>query len=101
MWLYMYDCWPPQEIDHVNGDRADNRLCNLRLTDRFGNTQNIRKPRKDNVTGFLGVSPCSNGFQAQISANKKEYHLGYFKTPEEASAAYQAAKRKLHSTCTI
>lgn len=55
-----------------------------------------------NATGLLGVSKAdSRGFRARIFYAGKETHLGTFKTPEDAHAAYLAAKRRLHAGCTI
>jgi hypothetical protein len=53
-WLYVYGFYP-KEVDHQNHDRADNRLVNLRATDRIGNSKNISKPI-DNKSGVVGVS---------------------------------------------
>jgi len=53
-WLYVYGFYP-KEVDHQNHDRADNRLVNLRATDRIGNGKNISKPI-DNTSGVVGVS---------------------------------------------
>lgn len=85
----------PEEIDHVNGDRSDNRMCNLRATDRAGNTQNRRR-FKSNTTGFKGVSvqKSSGKYLANIGLNGKLKYLGTFSTPEEAHAAYCAAGKK-------
>jgi hypothetical protein len=54
VWLYMYNFFP-QEVDHQNHNRIDNRLINLRATDRSGNARNISKPI-DNKSGVMGVS---------------------------------------------
>jgi hypothetical protein len=54
VWLYVHGFYP-KEIDHQNHDRADNRLINLRATDRSGNGKNISKPI-DNKSGVVGVS---------------------------------------------
>lgn len=100
-WLYVYGCWPENEIDHINGDPSDNRIANLRDISHAHNTQNTRKPRSDNTSGFLGVHAWNGGFVASINVDKKRIKLGTFSTAEEAHAAYVEAKRRLHSTCTI
>lgn len=100
-WLYMTGGWPKDQIDHINGIRNDNRWANLREADRFINQQNQRKPRPNNVTGFLGVSPEGNRFVAQIGLRGKKYSLGAYHTPEQAHKAYIEAKRRLHEGCTI
>ena len=55
-WLYMTGQWPSQEVDHINGDRSDNRWCNLREVSRRMNAQNLRSPRTDSRSRVLGVS---------------------------------------------
>jgi hypothetical protein len=100
-WLYMTGEWPLSFIDHVNTNRNDNKWENLRLADKVLNGQNIRKPRKHNKTGFLGVHIQKGKFKAQIKVDKKPMHLGYFDTAELAHQAYLDAKRKYHAGCMI
>jgi hypothetical protein len=93
----------PEVIDHINGVRDDNRLCNLRNTSQRVNMQNQRKASSYNKTGFLGVTynKQTGRYRAQIGNNGKIIHLGAFDTPESAHAAYLQAKRQLHEGCTI
>jgi hypothetical protein len=100
-WLYMHGSLPKDEIDHKNGNRADNRIDNLRESDRQSNNHNSRIARKTSESGVLGVSKKDGKFQARITLNRKQIYLGFFNTKEEASEAYVTAKRKLHSSCTI
>ena len=102
-WLFVYGKWPEGVIDHLNGNSLDNRISNLRDVSNTVNSQNQRKSRSDNQAGFLGVSWHSRTrkFLAQIQINGVKTHLGLFTTPEEAHAAYLAAKRKYHEGCTI
>lgn len=97
-WFKVHGVWPDGEIDHINGDRADNRLCNLRVTDRAGNSQNRWSAHRDSSHGFLGASwnRQHKRWQAKIVANKVRHHLGYFDTAEAASAVYMQAKQRLH-----
>lgn len=101
-WFYVHSEWP-EVIDHINGDRADNRLANLREVTQAQNCQNIRAPKSHNKVGFLGVSWDSERgkYTAGIKAGGKRKALGRFDTPEEAHSAYLAAKRALHSHSTI
>ena len=96
-WLYCYGEFPPLEIDHINRNRSDNRIDNLRLADRCLNTQNTNM-RSNNSSGYRGVSyyKANGKWKAQIRSNKKWHNLGYHDTPELASGAYEEAKRKLH-----
>lgn len=100
-WLYMTGEWPKGLIDHINGDKSDNRFANLRVVDESGNSQNIRKPNIRNKSGYMGVIKYYNQWRANITINNKTQWLGDFATPEEAHAAYLAAKRKHHDACTI
>lgn len=100
-WLYVHGEWPKNQIDHINGIRTDNRLCNLRDVTPSINKQNTRKADRDNKTGFLGVQFSQGKYQAQIRVNKKPLFLGTYDSPEEAHAAYLKAKRQYHEGCTI
>lgn len=100
-WLIAYGEWPDDQIDHINGDRSDNRIANLRSLTNQGNQQNRRTAHRGNSSGLLGVSPKRGKWRAQIKVDGKKRHLGLFDTPEAAHAAYLEAKRKLHPTCSI
>ena len=100
-WLFVYGKFPDGVIDHINGIRDDNRICNLRDVSFSDNSQNMRGPTKANKIGVMGAYKRHNLFEAKILVNGVLHRLGKFKTPEEANAAYVLAKRKLHRTCTI
>lgn len=102
-WLYHYGEWPEKFIDHINGDRADNRIVNLRAADAQLNLENLRHARVNNACGFLGVHwhAQSGKWRSQIISHGKKHHIGLFVTPELAHAAYVNAKRVLHKGCTI
>lgn len=97
-WLYMHGNWPVEQIDHINGVRNDNRFCNLREATRSQNLQNVFKPSVNNTSGLRGVvyHKRDKKYQAQIRVDGAQKHLGSFNTPEEASAAYLAAKKIHH-----
>ncbi|MBO1034239.1 HNH endonuclease [Delftia sp. SD018] len=100
-WLYVHGAWPPDQVDHINGARDDNRIANLRLADRFRNTQNLRSAKAGNKSGLLGVSPHQNRWRAFLHVHGKTHHLGLYNTPEEAHAAYVEAKRSMHEGNTL
>lgn len=96
-WAITYGIWPNQ-IDHINMDRGDNRLSNLREASISENNRN-RKKQSNNTSGFKGVTwnKAANKFQAKITTNKKTKSLGYFRSAEEASLAYMAAVKGEHN----
>lgn len=103
-WLYVHGVWPVGDVDHINGNRSDNRIENLRCVSRQINLQNRRNAGSQNKsTGLLGVhlSKGRNRFCAKISVDNKTRYLGVFDSPQEAHAAYLDAKRRLHPGCMI
>lgn len=80
-------------IDHINGDRADNRLCNLRAVSRQENQRNLSLPR-NNTSGVMGVHRIkADGYwMASIRANGRSIHLGRFADKDSAIAARKAAE---------
>jgi hypothetical protein len=104
-WLHVHGEWPAGEIDHVNGDKLDNRIANLRDVTRSTNKQNMREARADSASGFLGVlfrkTAKRNPYAASIMVEGRRKHLGQFPTPDAAHAVYVNAKRQLHAGCTI
>lgn len=91
-WLYVYGIFPSEYLDHIDRNRSNNSISNLReatVTQNSGNT----KVRADNSTGYKGVSldKRSGRYRAYITINKKQKSLGYFSTAEEAAEAYNSA----------
>lgn len=90
------------DIDHINGDRADNRIENLRAVTRADNCKNQRRARIDNRLGVLGVHKHSSGkYVAQIMIGDTYTYLGSYDNVDAAAQAYLAAKREHHATCTL
>lgn len=94
-WLFHYGVWPKKQLDHINGDRADNRVSNLREASNWQNGAN-RAVQSRSRTGFKGVVRMGNRFRAKCKVDKAEHYLGTFDTPEEASKAYVQFARKHH-----
>ncbi|EPK1346639.1 HNH endonuclease signature motif containing protein [Enterobacter hormaechei] len=94
-WLYIHGFWPLDEIDHINGNRVDNRISNLRECDAFGNARN-QKAAKNNACGQKGVRlrAGSKKWQARIMVSGKSISLGHFQTMEEAVKARKDAEEK-------
>lgn len=91
-WFYVYGVWPKALIDHIDSDKLNNRVENLREVSHAENMQNQPKPRKANRTGFAGVRPHCKRFQADVRVNGKRLVLGTFDTAEEAYEACMRAK---------
>jgi hypothetical protein len=94
--LYMTGAWPDGDVDHINGDGADNRWANLRCVTHAENLWNAKK-RKDNNSGYFGVSFArrERKWRAQIVVNKTYYSLGDHATAEGAARARDAAAVRL------
>jgi len=101
VWLYVYDKWPIDQIDHIDGKRANNKLANLREVSNLENAQNIRGPKIKNKSGFLGVRKENSKWLAEIKVNYRPIRIGLFATPEEAHEAYILTKRRLHVKNTL
>lgn len=88
-WLLSYGEWPSAHLDHINRNRSDNRIANLRLSPNWENARNTPKP-VTNTSGFKGVTYCKRNrkFLARIAFKGGNRHLGYFKTAEEGGKAY-------------
>jgi len=97
-WLYVYGNWPNQ-IDHINGDRKDNRICNLRLTSDSENMQNRHKPNPNNTSGHKGVGwhAQTSRWRVKIMKDYKTIHLGHFKNLDDAINAYAEGAAKYHT----
>lgn len=101
-WLHYHGSWPTNQIDHISGDRSDNRIANLREATSSINNQNKRAARSDNKsTGLLGVFKNGKRWSARVQFGGTKHNAGIYDTPEEAHAAYIEAKRLMHPGCTI
>lgn len=94
VWVYVHG-QITNHIDHINGIRDDNRLCNLREVTHQQNMMN--RVRHKSKSAFRGIYAYGNkrGWVAQISVNGRMKHIGCYKTPEEASAAYEKVRSEM------
>lgn len=101
--LFMTGEWPVGDVDHIDGDPANNRWDNLRDVPHSINLQNRRKATKASKSGVLGVhySTTERRWIAEICVQGKAKRIGRFKTVDDASDAYKRVKRLLHAGCTI
>ena len=95
-WCLVHGYWPSKMLDHINHDKIDNRLVNLREATSAQNQKNTGA-KKNNTSGYKGVSYNKKlgKWGACVRANGKHTHLGVYATPEEASIAYEASA-KIH-----
>lgn len=93
--------WPEQTIDHIDGDRLNNRPINLRDVKHSHNIQNQTKPLPNNKLGVRGVVKTPSGrYTSQMRAEKVIYNLGTYDSVEEAKQAYLSAKAK-YQNCPV
>jgi hypothetical protein len=95
-WAIHYGEWPSGHIDHINQQRDDNRISNLRDVTQAENSRNKRM-HANNKSGVIGVSwyPRSKKWAVDIGVGGKRNRLGYFTSIEEATEVRKAAERKL------
>lgn len=100
VWLYLYG-YIPDEMDHKNGIRWDNRPENLREATRSQN--NANSERRTGVGGLRGVTwfERDQKWKAQIRIDGRCKHLGYFDTVEQAHVAYLNAADIVHGEYAI
>lgn len=94
-WLFVHGEWPADQLDHINGDRADNRIVNLRPATNSLNMAN-RKLNANSKSGVKGV--CfhrgSQRWRARLQFDGKRIHLGDYLNKEAAEIAYAAAAQR-------
>lgn len=95
-WAHHYGEWPSKFIDHINGDRTDNRIANLRDVSPVENGRNAHRSlaNKSGVTGVFWREDISR-WSAYITDNRKRTYLGTFKTFEDAVVVRKAAEQKI------
>lgn len=96
-WLYVMGAWPREDIDHKDGNRANNTWSNLREATDSQNMRNA-KPILGTRAGLKGVTylPKKGLFNARITADGgRRISLGCYKTADEAHSAYAAKANEL------
>jgi hypothetical protein len=93
-WFYVYNVWPKNQIDHINRNKLDNRIENLRDVSRNVNNQN-RITQSNNTTGYRGIryKKKNLSWEAYIKVNKKQIYLGLFNNFEAALKARLDAEK--------
>ena len=96
-WLYVHGGWPAYDVDHIDGDKDNNAISNLRQATVSENIRN-RGKLSTNTSGVKGV--CWNKklgkWQASITLHRKQISLGYFDSIDDAARAYADAAYRLH-----
>jgi hypothetical protein len=95
VWLYIYGEWPKKDIDHINGDKTDNKISNLRDVSHRVNSVNNKKRRKGGLSGIRLAPKSNNSWEARILIKGKLIRLGNYPTAELAHARYMEEFNRL------
>ncbi len=93
-WFFVHGAWPSGHIDHIDGNKANNAIANLRVATSAQNAAG--RSTKRTIAPSRGVFPHGPGFVARIHHAGKRHYLGYFPTLEGAKAAYEAKAKEIH-----
>lgn len=96
IWMYLHDRWPVEMIDHINGDKLDNSMENLREVTARQNAEN--RNTVNPISGLKGVSAYGNKrWKASIGHKGKVIYLGVYDSKEEAYDVYCKAAKVFHT----
>lgn len=99
-WFYIHGEWPEGMLDHIDGNKLNNKLNNLRDVQQNVNSYNTETAYSSSKTGFLGVTKVGNRFYPRLGISGKVHHFGGYGTPEEAHEVYKAQKKKVMDEIT-
>ena len=97
VWFLVKGEQPPNILDHINNNRLDNHIDNLREVTPSQNRLNT-KDRKDNTSGVKGVGwhKGNNKWRARVNDGNKRIHIGYFTDLQEAEKSIKEFREILH-----
>ncbi len=93
-WFYVNGEWPMKQIDHIDSNKSNNAIANLR--DCTAAQNSARRKVSAKIAPSRGVFPHGVGFVARIHHGGKRHYLGYFAKLEDAKAAYAAKAKEIH-----
>ena len=95
VWLYNYGVFPTMDIDHIDGNPSNNKICNLRCVSMSQNQKN-KAMNRNNTSGIMGVrfDSSRNKWFAYIKVNDKLKNLGRYDTVDDAKKARQKAEKE-------
>lgn len=99
--FYINGEWPPELVDHIDGNKTNNIFTNLRQVSRLVNQQNMKLATKSSSSGLLGAYRKRKKWSSKIRVGGRVINLGTFDTAMEAHLEYIKAKRIHHQGCTI
>ena len=101
IWALHHVSWPDHHLDHINRDRLDNRLENLRLADHFENTQNAKARSGSSMFKGVGIYKRNMKWQARIQCDGIRRCIGFFECEVDAARAYDVEAIRLHGEYAV
>lgn len=96
IWVVYHGKWPDEFIDHIDHNRQNNRIENLREATRAQNGWNRIEQNGNGKGVTFRPEKIERPWQAQIQTNNEKMHLGFYTTKEEAAEAYRQAAIQYH-----
>lgn len=99
--MHRFIMQPPKhlQVDHKDGNKANNQRSNLRIVTKSVNAQNV-PPKANNTSGFVGVARNGKYWQSAVYKNGKRHFVGTFKDAVSAAIAYNAKAVELYGENT-